>query len=115
MFRLAETYLLRAEAYFDLNDPASAAADINVVRARAQASPVDPADVDMDYILDERMRELGSEEKRRLTLMRTGLWYDRVKKCNPYYSDALPKYNVWPIPAAEIERTGGKFEQNPDY
>ncbi|HVW60280.1 MAG TPA: RagB/SusD family nutrient uptake outer membrane protein, partial [Puia sp.] len=115
MFRLAETYLLRAEAYFDLNDPANAAADINVVRARAQASPVDPAAVNMDYILDERMRELGSEEKRRLTLMRTGLWYDRVKRCNPYYSDALPKYNVWPIPAAEIERTGGKLEQNPDY
>jgi len=115
MFRLAETYLLRAEAYLKLNKLTEAAADINIVRARSNASAVEPEAVDMDYILDERMRELGSEEKRRLTLMRTGLWYDRVKKCNPYYSDALPKYNVWPIPAAEIERTGGKLEQNPDY
>ncbi len=116
MFRLAETYLLRAEAYLGLGNATSAAADINVVRARSKAAPVLPANVNIDYILDERLRELGVEEKRRLTLMRLGLWYDRVKKCNPYYSDALPKYNLWPIPAAEIERnTKGKLEQNPGY
>ncbi|RYE26902.1 MAG: RagB/SusD family nutrient uptake outer membrane protein [Sphingobacteriaceae bacterium] len=116
MFRLAETYLLRAEAYLGLNNTVNAAADINVVRARAKATPVLPANVNIDYILDERMRELGVEEKRRLTLMRLGLWYDRVKKCNPYYSDALPKYNLWPIPANEIERNNGaKLEQNPGY
>lgn len=116
MFRMAETYLLRAEAYLGLNDPGKAAADINVVRSRAKASPVTAANVNIDYILDERMRELGCEEKRRITLMRLGLWYDRVKKCNPYYSDALPLYNVWPIPAAEIERNiNGHLEQNQGY
>ena len=116
MFRLAETYLLRAEAYLGLKDNVNAAKDINVIRARAKASPVLPANVTIDYILDERMRELGVEEKRRLTLMRLGLWYDRVKKCNPYYSDALPKYNLWPIPSAEIERnTTGNLQQNPGY
>jgi len=116
MFRLAETYLLRAEAYLGLGNTGLAAADINAVRLRAKALPVDAANVNIDYILDERMRELGSEEKRRITLMRLGLWYDRVKKCNPYYSDALPKYNIWPIPAAEIERNSeAKLDQNPGY
>ncbi|HYH56808.1 MAG TPA: RagB/SusD family nutrient uptake outer membrane protein, partial [Anseongella sp.] len=47
--RLAETYLLRAEAHFKNNDPANAAADINALRLRAQASPVMPGDVTMDY------------------------------------------------------------------
>ncbi|WP_293743011.1 RagB/SusD family nutrient uptake outer membrane protein [uncultured Pedobacter sp.] len=116
MFRLAETYLLRAEAYLGLNQLDKAAADINVVRARSNASPVLPANVNIDYILDERMRELGSEEKRRITLMRLGLVYDRVKKCNPYYNDVLTTYNLWPIPASEIERNNGaRLEQNPGY
>jgi starch-binding outer membrane protein, SusD/RagB family len=116
MFRLAETYLLRAEAYLGLNQLTNAAADINVVRNRSNASNVLPANVDIEYILDERMRELGSEEKRRITLMRLGKIFDRVKKCNPYYSDVLPTYNLWPIPASEIERNNGaKLDQNPGY
>lgn len=116
MFRLAETYLLRAEAYLGLNDLARSASDINVVRARSKAAPVLAANVNIDYILDERMRELGVEEKRRITLMRLGKWYDRVIKCNPYYNDALPVYNLWPIPAAEIERNkDAVLEQNPGY
>jgi hypothetical protein len=116
MFRLAETYLLRAEAYLGLSQLDKAAADINAVRGRSNASPVLPANVNIDYILDERMRELGSEEKRRITLMRLGLVYDRVKKCNPYYNDVLTTYNLWPIPASEIERNNGaKLEQNPGY
>lgn len=117
MFRLAETYLLRAEAYLGLANTASAAADINVVRARSNAAPVLAANVTIDYILDERIRELGVEEKRMLTLMRLGKWYDRVVKCNPFYaSAALPKYNLWPIPQSEIERNReAVLTQNPGY
>lgn len=115
-FRLAETYLLRAEANLKLNNIASAAADLNIVRARSNASAVLPSNVTMDYILDERLRELGVEEKRMLTLMRTGLWFDRTSRLNPYYNDAAVKYNLWPIPQSEIERNiGAKLEQNPGY
>jgi len=114
MFRLAETYLIRAEAYLGLNMKDKAAADINTVRARSEAKPVAASQVDIDYILDERLRELGLEEKRRLTLMRLGLLYDRVKRFNPYYKDVLPKYNLWPIPQSEIDANPG-LEQNPDY
>jgi hypothetical protein len=117
MFRLAETYLLRAEAYLGLSKTTEAAADINVVRARSSATPVLPASVDIDYILDERMRELGVEEKRMLTLLRLGKWYDRIIKCNPYYApQANTKFNLWPIPQTEIERNrAAKLEQNPGY
>jgi hypothetical protein len=117
MFRLAETYLIRAEAYLGLNNKANAAADINEVRSRSGASPVQEADITIDYILDERMRELGVEEKRMLTLTRLGLRYDRVHRFNPYYSDvSQPRDNLWPIPFSEIERNkDAELTQNPGY
>lgn len=114
--RLAETYLLRAEAHLANNRSDLAAIDLNVVRNRSNASDVQAGDVDIDYILDERMRELGIEEKRRLTLGRLGLIFDRVSRFNPYYEDISPTYNLWPIPANEIERNRtGNLEQNPGY
>jgi starch-binding outer membrane protein, SusD/RagB family len=121
--RLAETYLLRAEAYLGKGDQVNAAADINVVRDRAQAKRVTPGRVTIDYILDERMRELGIEEKRRLTLNRLGLLYERTRKyCNGHPVSAKfgvevePHNNLFPIPFSEIERnTGAVLEQNPGY
>jgi hypothetical protein len=117
MFRLAETYLLRAEAYLGLAKTTEAAADINVVRNRAQATPVTAAEVNIDYILDERMRELGVEEHRNLTLMRLGRWVDRLRRCNTFFAAQLKDhYNLWPIPNSEIERNRtAKLEQNPGY
>ena len=70
IFRLAETYLLRAEAYFWKGDLANAAADINQVRTRANATPITAAQVDMGMILDERARELFYEEPRKTELTR---------------------------------------------
>jgi starch-binding outer membrane protein, SusD/RagB family len=117
LFRLAETYLLRAEAYLGAGNTAAAATDINVVRTRSNAASVSAANVNIDYILDERIRELGVEEKRMFTLMRLGKWYDRIIKCNPFYASAAnPKYNLWPIPQSEIERNrGAVLTQNPGY
>lgn len=121
MFRLAETYLLRAEAYVKLGKAAEAAADVNVVRNRANATPVAASEVDLDYVLDERMRELGIEEKRRLTLGRLGadIFYDRVTKYNPYYSlgEAFSKtYTLYPIPQSVIDANkDAVLEQNPGY
>lgn len=117
LFRLAETYLLRAEGYLGLGDKSSAAADINVVRARSGAAPVAASQVNIDYILDERMREFGVEEKRMLTLMRLGKLVDRVRKCNPFYAAGMKDhFNLWPIPQGEIERNrGAVLEQNPGY
>src|SRR5690606_18150584 len=70
--RFAETLLLRAEAYLGTGNADLAAADVNRVRNRAQATPVSASDIDIDYILDERARELYGEEWRLVTLRRVG-------------------------------------------
>ncbi|MDY7396892.1 RagB/SusD family nutrient uptake outer membrane protein [Aureibaculum sp. 2210JD6-5] len=118
VMRLAETYLLRAEAYLGNGNTSLAAADINVVRARANADPVDPSDVDINYILDERARELAMEEQRLLTLHRLGLQYERTKALNPWGAGTTiaPHNNLWPIPQKDIDlNTGAVIEQNPGY
>ena len=93
------------------------------MRTRANAKLVSPAEVDIDYILDERMRELGVEEKRRLTLNRLGMLYERTNKyCDGrpdvtnHGVDVQPYHNLLPIPYSEIERNiGAVLVQNPGY
>jgi hypothetical protein len=76
VFRLAETYLLRAEAYMWKNNSALAMADLNVVRARAKAQLfTDPGKINMGTILDERARELYWEEPRKTELARIAFIY----------------------------------------
>jgi len=115
--RLAETYLLRAEAHLGNSDPASAADDINVVRNRAEAPPVSAAEVDIDYILNERARELYMEENRLATLMRLGKYVERVREHNGPLSGTIEDHNdLWPIPTTEIEKNlEAELEQNPGY
>ena len=115
--RLAETYLLRAEAYLGEGNLASAAEDINVVRRRAQAPEITANEVDIDYILDERARELYIEEFRLLTLTRLGLYVERTRKYNGVVGQTLQDHHeLWPIPFSEIEKNlEGILEQNPGY
>lgn len=117
LLRLAETYLLRAEAYLLNGNSAAAATDINIVRTRVKAKPVAPATVTLDYILDERARELVYEEQRRITLSRTGKLVERVRKYNKLNGDEIQDFHaLFPIPFAEIEANNtGNLEQNPGY
>ncbi len=117
MMRLPETYLLRAEAYLKKGDLANAANDINAVRVRAKATPVAPGDVTLDYILDERARELVYEEPRRITLQRVGKLVERVRKYNTLNKDEIKDFHgLWPIPYSEIEANkDAVMEQNPGY
>lgn len=79
-FRLAETYLLRAEAYWWKGDAANAAADVNAVRTRAKCSPYTAARVDIGTILDERGRELYYEEPRKTELTRISYIFAKTGK-----------------------------------
>ncbi|GAB3648498.1 RagB/SusD family nutrient uptake outer membrane protein [Echinicola sediminis] len=117
LMRLAETYLLRAEAYFLMGDAGSAAQDINTVRSRAQASEVTAGEVDLDFILDERARELVIEENRRLTLNRMGKLVERTKKYNPQSGSSIQEYHqLFPVPLSTIDANiDKKFPQNPGY
>ena len=119
VFRLAETYLLRAEAHLKNSDPQKAADDINVVRARANADPVAAANVTIDYILDERIRELLIEEPRRRTLTRTGKLVERVRKYDILVEgrNSIQDYHeFFPIPQSVIDANfGADLEQHPGY
>src|SRR5699024_9055762 len=109
--------LLRAEAYYRNNNAVQAAEDINEVRGRANADPVDPADVNIEYILDERARELVVEEPRRLTLNRMERLVEEVREHNSESSGSIQEYHgLYPLPQSAIDaNTGTTLEQNPGY
>ncbi|MDC6366253.1 MULTISPECIES: RagB/SusD family nutrient uptake outer membrane protein [Flavobacteriaceae] len=119
VFRLAETYLLRAEAYFRDGQSQNAADDINTIRARSNAAAITAGDVSLDYILDERARELMYEGRRRKTLIRMGVLVERVRQYGLFESgrETIQDYhNLWPIPQTAIDANiGAELEQNPGY
>ncbi len=120
IMRLAETYLLRAEAYLLKGEAENAVKDVNVIRNRAQATPVTSGDMSIDLILDERARELYGEEFRVNTLMRMGKLKEYLMKyndCVKAKAYELPDYiNKMPIPRSEIEANKEAIlEQNPGY
>jgi hypothetical protein len=145
VFRLAETYLMRAEAYWWKNQLDLAAADINKVRQRANALPITAGEVNIDFIFDERFRELYAEEMRHTELVRVALtmaklnkagyslanfseknWaYDRIITFNKLYAQPMlysrvtgikPFHVLWPINVNDITaNTLGVINQNMGY
>ena len=115
--RLADTYLLKAEAQYKLGQPDNAAATINIIRERSNATPISGADVTLDYILDERSRELIIEEERRYTLLRTHKWLERVAKYNFYGGELIsPRDTLFPIPQTVIDANlTSPMPQNPGW
>jgi hypothetical protein len=124
MMRLGETYLLLAEAYLKQEEPGKVADMINVLRKRAfpgypTVGKVSESDIDMDFILDERVRELIGEENRRYTLMRTGTLIERaaLNKDNVNPIEGLTETHLlFPIPLTEIQLNKDVIlTQNPGY
>lgn len=132
-FRLAETYLIAAEAFMMSGNPDEAVNYINTLRVRAaregatpeetalheQAMMITAGQLDIDFILDERGRELLGEQFRWLDLVRTRQLVEKTKAHNP---DAAPNieehHALRPIPQDQIDRTQGgaeAFPQNPGY
>ncbi|WP_177180952.1 RagB/SusD family nutrient uptake outer membrane protein [Parapedobacter koreensis] len=102
--RLAETYLLRAEILYRLNRTSEAVDVLNSIRRRAHASEIDENDVDIDFILDERSRELVLEEHRRYTLLRTGKWLERTRRYNHNGGQRIVERDtLFPIPQVVID------------
>ena len=124
-FRLADSYLMLAEAQYFSNLKADAAASYNVIRKRA-AWPgkeanmlITEGDLTIDFVMDERERELLGEQSRWLDLARWGNLLDRVKKFNPQAAPFIKSHHVLrPIPQLQIDRVTGdaaSFPQNPGY
>jgi hypothetical protein len=126
IMRLAEMYLIRAEAEFQLGNNAGAAEMINVLRTRAAVkTPVNytadmqvlPGAITLDFILDERARELAGESIRWFDLKRTGKLVDRVKAKNPDITAVMDFHKVRPVPQPELDALSNRaeFGQNPGY
>lgn len=117
MMRLGETYLLLAEAQFQQGKLAEAAASINMLRTRAQAAQVTASQINLNFILDERARELIGEEQRRLTLVRTGTLVERTTRLNGASVTGLTqKHALLPIPQTSIDlNNSATLTQNPEY
>lgn len=121
--RLAETYLIRAEAYIKMGAKQTEAKnDINVVRTRAGAATINESEATIDYILDERAREFAGEYNRWYDLKRTGKLVQYVSAYNPDVpSEANMKgsdgqYKVLrPIPQDAIGLNSATVVQNPGY
>lgn len=128
--RLGEAYLIAAEAYYKKGDMKQAAEMINNLRQRPgtiksgyeTAMHVDAADITIDFILDERARELAGEYVRWTDLKRT---HKLIEYVTEYNEDGVElsaltgpdgKYKILrPIPQAAIDLNQAHVEQNPGY
>jgi hypothetical protein len=135
LFRLAEVYLIAAEAAFKGGATLQDAADmINIVRRRAAyrssytpdqlaaaqtAMEITPAEVSIDFILDERTREFYGELLRWWDLVRTQSLVRRVTQWNTEATPYIKDYHVLrPIPVSsqiDLVTEGPAFPQNPGY
>jgi hypothetical protein len=140
VLRLGETYLIAAEAAVGLGQTATAAAYVNVLRVRAACDPTvpgapqlcavshknDPAilvsagDMTLDFIMDEREREMAGEMTRWDDLHRPGkaFFLARISAWNPYARPYITdKHYYRPIPQQQIQGVTGPapYPQNPGW
>jgi hypothetical protein len=134
LFRFSDVYLIAAEAAFKGGGTLQQAADmINVLRSRAAlksnqtpgqyatalvAQQITSAQVTLDFILDERSRELFAEDTRWWDLSRTKKLVERVLLHNPEAGPTVQPFNMLrPIPQSQIDLVteGPKYPQNQGY
>lgn len=131
--RFSEVYLVGAEAYLMAGNKAKAAELLNVIRQRAAyrktntvaqnaaaaaAMTISADEVTVDFILDERSRELFGEWMRYQDLVRTKTLVRRIQAWNKEASAYVKDFHLLrPIPQSQIDRTveGPPFTQNPGY
>ncbi|MFN4285483.1 MAG: RagB/SusD family nutrient uptake outer membrane protein [Lacibacter sp.] len=133
--KLSETYLLAAEAALGRGNAVEAMNLINVLKRRAVNRPglttaqaearynvirvTDPSQITLDFILDERTRELCGESTRWPDLAVRGKLVERVRL---YNTDAAPRiqnfHMLRPIPRSQLDNTNDPDKpkyQNPGY
>ncbi|MFD2555274.1 RagB/SusD family nutrient uptake outer membrane protein [Sphingobacterium tabacisoli] len=123
VYRVAETYLIAAEAAWKLGLDSEGLKYINAIRTRAKAAPI--TELTLTSILDEDARELGFEGQRWYTLKRLGVMTQQMTKYAGNSRNGLYQANArtlfknhmvnLPIPQAEINLLGPKYPQNDGY
>lgn len=138
--RLGETYLVAAEAYIQMSQPAKAKEKIDALRKRAAKTGYNlsvpesalTGEAGIDFILDERARECAGEYHRWMDLKRTGRLIEYVangtyngKTCRGYNPDGIKVSDFMgndgqnkilrPIPLDAINKNKGEVTQNPGF
>jgi starch-binding outer membrane protein, SusD/RagB family len=122
LFRLGDVYLMLAECHLRGAGgvTASEALDyVNDLRDRANGQTITATELTLDFILDERLRELHWEGHRRQDLIRfgkfTGGSYNWAWKGNGQNGVAIPSYfKVYPLPAESVAANSNLI-QNTGY
>ena len=125
MIRIAEMYLIVAEAgaQTDKSDALDYMNKLRMTRAVAgyeENMCVNLSQIqDIDFILDERARELAGEQLRWFDLKRFGKeqFVKRIKKCNPNAANVDEHHWVRPFPQTFLDAIENKteFTQNTGY
>ncbi len=121
--RLADMYLVLCEAQFHQGKISEAVETMNVLRRKRAVDgkesdmEITATELTLDFILDERGRELFAEGRRWFVLKRLGKLVERVKLYNHYGGQNHIKdfHMLRPIPLEQIERTNNVYPQNPGY
>ena len=122
LFRLADAYLMYAECVLrgaSGGDAGQALQYVNAIRTRSHAGTISSGQLTLDYILDERARELNLEGHRRSDLIRfgkfTGASYLWPWKGNTVNGGSIPDtYKVFPIPQTALQ-ANPNLSQNTGY
>ena len=122
LFRLADAYLMYAECVVRGATGGSlteAVTYVNAVRTRSNALTISSSELDLDFIIEERGRELMLEGHRRSDLIRFGMFtggtYLWPWKGNAVNGAPIPAtYNVFPIPLTALQ-ANPNLSQNPGY
>ena len=118
MIRLAEIYLIYAEACMHLGADAQALPMLQALSARAGVDP--PTEITRDLLVAERARELMWESHRRTDLIRYGLYHTDTylwpyKGGDEYFGQSFPEYKcLFSIPPTELA-VNDMLVQNPGY
>jgi hypothetical protein len=121
MFRLGDAYLMYAEAVLrgGAGSMTKALGYVNDLRSRAGASIITTEQLNLDFILDERARELFWEGHRRTDLVRFGQFTNGTKvwpwKGGVAEGRATESYrNIYPVPATQLT-ANPNLKQNEGY
>lgn len=122
VFRLADAYLMRAEALYNSGNSGDAVKDINIVRRRAygnNSGDLIASQVNDEFLINERAREFYYEGQRRTDLVRfdrfTGATYLWTWKGGTFNGTSTPSFrDVYPIPGDEIS-ANPNIKQNDGY
>ncbi len=122
VFRLADAYLMRAEALFRKGDVSGAVADVNLIRSRAfgdASGNITAAQLTAQFLLDERCREFYYEAQRRTDLVRFGKFtggdYKWQWKGGTFAGASTSSHlNLFPIPGDEVA-ANPNMKQNQGY